>query len=171
MNCEQIKDLLLTDHLDGELGTEEMTAVQRHLDACPACRAYQVSVRTAAVGPFASLAPLQPPATLWQRIITVIRAESPGVREPLPTSPGNPTSTGPQRQPLFKLLPGMVMIGFLLILAYLWFGTPAPSGSPSRLAFQRQLTPEEWLFGSDVAAERRMLRGMRLDTAMEKLFL
>ena len=171
MNCERVKELLLTDHLDGELGTEEARAVEQHLDACPACRSYQTTVREAAVGPFAKLTPLRPPPTIWQSIVATLESESRVIREPLPASPGGWAFALPQLKLVFKLVPAMALVGLLLIFGNLWFGKPTQSVPPALVAMQRQLTPEELLFGSNPAIEARIMRGMRLDTPMEKLFL
>lgn len=171
MNCEQVKELLLTDHIDGELSSGAAEELGNHLEGCPACRAYQTSVREAALAPFARLTPRKPAPDLWQRILTAIRAESPVIREPLPAAPGGWRSAFQQLKLLFKLVPAMALAGLLLVLGTLWQGKPLPTVPPTLLAMQRHLTPEELLFGTNPAMEVRILRGMRLDTPMEKLFL
>ncbi len=45
MNCGQIKDILLTDFLDGRLSLESTKTVDEHLSGCLACRALLMSAQ------------------------------------------------------------------------------------------------------------------------------
>ena len=171
MNCQEIKDLLLTDHLDGEQGPEESAAVQRHLAECSACRAYQASVHSATVEPFARLTPLRPSAQAWQNIVGTIKPEAAEQPKPLLERLREWLEALRDLRPALKLAPAMALAGLLLVFGNLWLGKSRPSVPPTLIAMQRQLTPEQILFGSNPAIEAQILRGMRLDTPREKLFL
>ena len=34
MKCEYVKELILTDYLDGQLGKEQKTQIEKHLTIC-----------------------------------------------------------------------------------------------------------------------------------------
>ncbi len=75
MNCDQIKELLLTDYLDQNLSDEQTQAVDRHLNACPACREFAASVETYVSAPLESLERGAPSEAVWQKIRTEIESE------------------------------------------------------------------------------------------------
>jgi hypothetical protein len=64
-------DLDITDYVDDSLSTADRTAVDQHLDGCPACRALIADFldlrRTAA-----ALETMEPPSRTWSRIEAVI---------------------------------------------------------------------------------------------------
>lgn len=75
MECKKIQDWLITDHLDGELTSEENLEVRRHLEGCGACREFLTAVDETARAPFKGLGSLSPDPGVWQEIQNRIAME------------------------------------------------------------------------------------------------
>jgi len=76
MNCEQIKELLLTDYADNRLTDEKRQEVDKHLAACSDCRTFQALARGVAAQVFNDKKIPQAPEYLWQRIKNEVSEES-----------------------------------------------------------------------------------------------
>ena len=81
MKCEYVKELILTDYLDGQLGREQKTQIEKHLTICKDCKEYELLTRTAVVEPFNSLERYNPPEAAWHKIREQIEEELP-LQEP-----------------------------------------------------------------------------------------
>lgn len=68
MRCDKVKELLMTDYIDGQLDGQTEKLVRQHLESCAACRAFEASVRKSAVEPLKAAAQKRPPAYVWERI-------------------------------------------------------------------------------------------------------
>lgn len=77
MNCEKVRELLLTDHTDGELDADTAAAVRGHLARCASCKAFETTILRVAVEPFRAAVPVAPPQHVWKRIERAI-----GTRQP-----------------------------------------------------------------------------------------
>jgi anti-sigma factor RsiW len=66
--CEQFKDLILTDYMDGELDKELKTSVESHLLDCGDCRAFFKEVKNKAALPFQQASRQPVPEELWLTI-------------------------------------------------------------------------------------------------------
>jgi len=75
MNCEKVRELLLTDYVDRELDADTAALVGAHLARCASCKAFEATVLHAAVEPFKAAAPSTPPAHVWKRIERAIASE------------------------------------------------------------------------------------------------
>jgi len=80
MNCAKIRELLITDYIDGELGKERRAAVAGHLRSCPGCAQFERELKEQAVLPFKSAERKSPPDYVWGRIRTAI------INEPRPAA-------------------------------------------------------------------------------------
>ncbi len=76
MDCKKLKDRLLTDYLDKELGAIERASVDGHLAGCSACRGFFRNLQESAVAPFKGVPEIQPDEIVWRRIQEQIAAES-----------------------------------------------------------------------------------------------
>jgi predicted anti-sigma-YlaC factor YlaD len=77
MNCKRIRELLLTDYLDGESPASERREIEEHLQGCAKCRFFAQSVREKISQPLRQLKEIQPPETVWQQIReTIVRQEA-----------------------------------------------------------------------------------------------
>jgi hypothetical protein len=81
MKCEYVKELILTDYLDEQLGKEQKTQIEKHLTICKGCREYELLTRTAVVEPFNNLKRHNPPEAAWHKIREQIEEELP-LQEP-----------------------------------------------------------------------------------------
>ena len=68
MDCEKIRELLLTDYLDKEADITQGTRVQKHLESCTACKRFEQELRRAAVEPFKNAATPEAPESVWLAI-------------------------------------------------------------------------------------------------------
>ncbi len=68
MNCDEIRELLLTDYVDGELDAARKAEVRGHLQGCAACRRFERAVRETAIEPLKNAEKVQPPDAVWERI-------------------------------------------------------------------------------------------------------
>ncbi len=66
--CEQIKDLILTNYMDGQLDLKLRQGVEEHLLDCRDCRAFFKEIKNHTVLPFHQGNPQPVPAQLWSNI-------------------------------------------------------------------------------------------------------
>ena len=52
MTCKHVKELILTDYLDGELDGQRMVQIGQHLASCAVCRKFLTETQKIAVEPF-----------------------------------------------------------------------------------------------------------------------
>ena len=67
MKCDRVKELLLTDHADGEIKAASKEAVRLHLEGCAGCRELERKIKAARAA-FRSVKPEAVPPHLWYRI-------------------------------------------------------------------------------------------------------
>ncbi|GAX60964.1 transmembrane transcriptional regulator [Candidatus Scalindua japonica] len=77
MKCEQVKELILTDYLDGQMEKVQKTQLEEHLTTCRDCREYNLLTRTAVVEPFYNIEKHNPPEATWNKIREQIYVEKP----------------------------------------------------------------------------------------------
>ncbi|MCA9398890.1 MAG: zf-HC2 domain-containing protein [Candidatus Omnitrophica bacterium] len=75
MNCQNVKDLILTDYLDEQLGPQQKSAVETHLKECQECRAYLDAVKNISALPFENGTQVRPPEEIWSNIKATIEHE------------------------------------------------------------------------------------------------
>jgi len=75
MECKKVRDRLIAEYGDKELGPEENAEVERHLDVCPDCRGFFQAVQKSAVIPFKEAGEIQPESVVWQRIQETLEAK------------------------------------------------------------------------------------------------
>lgn len=68
MGCDQIKELLLTDYIDGCLSPEIKRTVDEHLNNCPSCAEFKQTVIQTSVVPFNEVDRKDVPADVWSKI-------------------------------------------------------------------------------------------------------
>ena len=80
MNCDRIRELLITDYADGELSEKNRVLVETHTEACPDCQRVMENIKSAPEGLFGEGELKKAPYEVWH-----------GVRERIAASP-NPLS-------------------------------------------------------------------------------
>jgi hypothetical protein len=68
MNCKEIQDIILTDYIDNELGSEELKAVELHLKQCPDCSSFKEDLFSSAVLPLRNVKPAILHPAAWIKI-------------------------------------------------------------------------------------------------------
>jgi len=81
MKCEDVKELILTDYLDEQLGNEQEAQLEKHLAICRDCKEYELLTRTAVVEPFNNMERHNPPEAAWNKIREQIEEDLP-LQEP-----------------------------------------------------------------------------------------
>ena len=74
MTCDDIKDILKGDYLDGELSVQEREFVARHLAQCAACRVFEEDLQ-AQRRIFQQAVYKKPPAQIWNNVQAAIEKE------------------------------------------------------------------------------------------------
>ncbi len=78
MECKKIREWLLTDYGDGELGPAESAEVRKHVESCTACRDFMREVERRVKTPFRGLKIMEPDLAVWLKIRGILERE--GVR-------------------------------------------------------------------------------------------
>jgi len=68
MKCEEMRELLTADYIDGELDEGARGDVVKHLETCTRCRQFEEAVRRAAVEPFRHAPLSSAPASVWHQV-------------------------------------------------------------------------------------------------------
>jgi predicted anti-sigma-YlaC factor YlaD len=68
MNCKTIRDILLTDYIDGCCEPERLALVDGHLKICPECRQLLEMIQSRTVSPFVGAPVESVDPSVWQRI-------------------------------------------------------------------------------------------------------
>jgi anti-sigma factor RsiW len=68
MRCEEVRELLLSDYIDGELDAAAAALVKEHVGACASCAALEARVRGQAVAPFRAAREAAPPKRVWKAV-------------------------------------------------------------------------------------------------------
>jgi len=75
MNCNHVRDLILTDYLDDRLSGTVLNEVKDHLSKCLACREFERVARQAALEPFEGLSMAPVPEEVWQNVRERVMAQ------------------------------------------------------------------------------------------------
>jgi len=75
MKCKKVKDLLLTNYIDGETSEELYIQLKEHLDRCKQCSQLESSLRRYAKEPFEEVDQVAVPENIWQEIKDTIEEE------------------------------------------------------------------------------------------------
>ncbi len=68
MNCEAMRELILTDYIDGEMDAKRKIFMEGHLAACPGCKEFSAAAKETAVEPFLDAARVGVPGSVWRRV-------------------------------------------------------------------------------------------------------
>ncbi|RCK79643.1 MAG: hypothetical protein OZSIB_4115 [Candidatus Ozemobacter sibiricus] len=149
MNCEHWRDLILTDHLDGEIAPADREALNAHVAVCPACRELMEQAPAALIEPFARLERVAPPPAVWEKIAVEMGIDpSVGREDPAPPPPSlEPTEPGPSGCGPW-LLAGAVAAGFILVAAVafwlmIWAWPAPPVVPPPTVTLPGVATPSQ----------------------------
>jgi len=82
MKCNKVRDILLTDYIDGELDRETSSRVEEHLSGCAACRTFYETVKARTEAPFRDAEDIKPPEGLWERIEAEISRQNAPLQRP-----------------------------------------------------------------------------------------
>ncbi len=75
MNCEKIRELILTDYVDKEMSDEGKIRLSIHFSHCHECKEFFETVKNTVVEPFANAKKIEPPGFIWYRVKEAIIAK------------------------------------------------------------------------------------------------
>jgi predicted anti-sigma-YlaC factor YlaD len=75
MKCDKVRDILITDYIDGEASQSVCVEIEKHLKACKNCKEFYATVKKEAVLPFAGAEDIAPPEEVWNNIKVRITQE------------------------------------------------------------------------------------------------
>ena len=82
MKCNKVRDILMTDYIDGELAQEAFLKIKEHLAGCIACREFYETVKARVDVPFKEADRIKPPEDLWEKVEERIAAERAPAQRP-----------------------------------------------------------------------------------------
>ena len=139
MKCEKVKELVLTDYVDGQLEMAEKARLEEHLKTCAGCHEFAQSVEKELVAPFAGLERPEVPPVVWQNIRTAIVPEE----EPKQAW----TAVIRFLEYLKSLRPALLILAGVVFVFMLSTLVTKPAGTPEQIAqppvVQQQLAVQE----------------------------
>ena len=68
MNCDKIKDIIVTDYLDKEVNEKILRSIESHIKECRSCCQFENRLKLKAVDPFKELKVSAPVNSVWVNI-------------------------------------------------------------------------------------------------------
>lgn len=152
MNCERIREIIITDYADGAVTDADARLIKEHLSSCRECREFEALVRSSTVAPFQRLEREDVPPGIWDAI-----------REQLPEpAPGRAFSLRAAVSRLFFVpRPALLALSSVSIcvaaalLIYFHFSPPGASGGYNGTVQDEKMQYMAYIMGfSDTMSER-----------------
>ncbi|MFC1621255.1 zf-HC2 domain-containing protein [Candidatus Omnitrophota bacterium] len=113
MNCKKIRELIMTDYVDGEAGPKLEREIRKHLAGCGSCREFEIALKKKAIEPFKNAGKLEAPDTIWDN-----------VREAITAPQATPVFI--IRRPAFSLALAAVTVILIAVFTMPFFTAPRP---------------------------------------------
>jgi|GEM_PF-1286723 len=78
MNCERIREIIITDYADGTVTDTDAGLIKEHLSSCWECREFEALVQSSAIAPFQRLEREDVPPGIWDAIREQLPEPAPG---------------------------------------------------------------------------------------------
>ncbi|MCB4792550.1 MAG: zf-HC2 domain-containing protein [Elusimicrobia bacterium] len=75
MQCDKVRDILITDYIDYELDQDSRKEIEGHLIQCPECLAFKDELINNVKMPFKGKLEAAPPGFIWDKIRTAIEKD------------------------------------------------------------------------------------------------
>lgn len=163
MKCKKIKDLLLTDYIDGQINSDLKRRIDEHLSRCQDCRDFAAQLNSTVIKPFRESTLVEPPYAVWQGIkeeITPQREYEQGLFRRLRDNLKH-IFTAPK--PVFAMATALTLI----IAAFIFTQVPFNGKKATNNYLQEQID----FLGYLEISEDYTNGYMSLDTAIEEYFL
>lgn len=82
MNCKKVKELILTDYLDGQVSEQQKKQIEKHLASCGPCKEYELLAKKTVIEPFNNAERLRPSEAVWHKIKEHIEEEEQELTSP-----------------------------------------------------------------------------------------
>ncbi len=66
--CRKVRELILTDYIDGQMAKRQETFIKLHMAGCDDCVQFFEDIKKSVIEPFASTEKVSPPQYVWERI-------------------------------------------------------------------------------------------------------
>ena len=76
MRCDKVRELLLTDYIDGELDAGTLEEIKKHLEGCVSCRQLEKELVEGVVTPLRESGIRQPAEKVWVNIKDRVEKEA-----------------------------------------------------------------------------------------------
>jgi anti-sigma factor RsiW len=76
MNCAQVKKILFSGYIDGEMPSEIRKEVEGHIEKCVSCRVLEKKIREFVVMPLSDAERFTPPERVWENIKNEVKRQS-----------------------------------------------------------------------------------------------
>jgi anti-sigma-K factor RskA len=116
MTCAEFADRL-EDYLNGSLSEAEGLAMERHAESCPACRERLQELEEGASLVWLTVAQVEPPAGLRERVMTAVRAMPRPTRLAVAPAAARPARRPWWRVPLSQIAAVLSVVALALALA------------------------------------------------------
>lgn len=165
MNCKKIKELIMTDYVDGEANSSLQRDIKEHLASCKDCRQFERTLQRTAIEPFKNAQKIQPPDIVWDRIKEAVGIKGPRREGILVDLKERMAAIFVVRRPAVSLAAAMILILLATIFTRPFFISPDPMADyvEDQVVFLSYLdTDTAGFFNGE---------GMDLGTAIEEYFL
>jgi anti-sigma factor RsiW len=68
MNCNEIRDIIITDYVDNEMSAKTRGEMELHLSICDGCHSFKEAVMSGVVASLRSAEAANPPEALWFKV-------------------------------------------------------------------------------------------------------
>ncbi len=165
MNCETVREWILTDYLDGQISQEQKEQLEMHLAGCSRCRDLETIARKAVIEPFNAAERVSPPETLWHQIKEQIEQGQEQAAGPLVDFMVRIRNAFHMRKPALAVVTMMV----ILLIAVMLLKTPANHQGMVSLNLEEQI---EYMAGLVKGSNHvSMDQDEGYGTSMEEYFL
>ena len=165
MKCQRIREIILTDYLDGQLNEKQRSLLVRHLAKCQGCEKFSIYVMKNIAGVFANAERLTPSEIVWRRIKGNIEAERPnkpgfviGFFERLKGS-----LYIPKPVTIFVTALTFILVASLVLALYI--------GNQNRLNYNSQRTIQDNDYYEELFSDAYTAKNTGFGTAVEENFL
>lgn len=164
---EQIKELILTDYIDGQLDEKARKEMDAAIARDPKLQEFLAAVRQNAHEPFESLPPAKVPEHVWLNIKDKIEATQQAHEKPLPVLDGFLEQVQAWwTRPRLSLALGSAMA---MVLVFMWVGVGRYQGTHVRYNKEKQVEYLMFLADGDAALNGEDITDF--DTTIENYFL
>jgi predicted anti-sigma-YlaC factor YlaD len=165
MNCEKIKELILTDYIDNEMSDEVRIRLNIHFANCHKCKEFLETVKNTVVSPFTNVKKVEPSGFLWYRLKEAIIAQQ-------RKKPGLVTGILERLRPVFYIpKPALVMSTVMVLVFVVVLTNTLRLSDKEKLESSRETQAEYSVYSIETPVSALLNNDNGFGTLVEKYFL